>query len=93
MDKLTKPTILKDLDIDRKIGGIETLCEVTKTEYIARVAKDASGNAVTNALSHGRSVTILEGDSIIELHPDGRTDIIKKLEKSSVIPKKRVYHL
>lgn len=63
------------------------------TKFISRVAKEASINAIKDALSHGRSITTLQGDSIVKVHPDGRTDIIKKLEKSSVIPEKRIYHL
>lgn len=63
------------------------------SEFIAKVASDASGNAIEKALSHGRSVTIQKGETIVKVHPDGRTDTIRKIEKSSVVPEKRIYHL
>jgi hypothetical protein len=93
MDKQKKYTIDQCLNIDQKAESVERTDIDPKTRFISRVARDASGNAIINALSHGRSVTILQGNSIVEVHPDGRTDIIKKLKKSSVIPEKRVYHL
>ncbi|WP_048127219.1 hypothetical protein [Methanosarcina lacustris] len=67
--------------------------EVRQSRFIARVAKEASSNARKNALSHGRSVTIQQGEDIVKVHPDGRMDLIRKIEKSSVIPEKRLYHL
>jgi hypothetical protein len=67
--------------------------EACQRRFIARVAREASSNARENALSHGRSVTIQQGEAIVKVHPDGRTDIIRKIEKSSVIPEKRLYHL
>lgn len=67
--------------------------EARQGKFIARVARVASSNARRNALSHGRSVTIQQDDTIIRVHPDGKTDIIRKIEKSSVIPEKRRYYL
>jgi hypothetical protein len=88
MNKTEKPTILACLNIDKKDKIIEKMNISFNTKYIERVATDASGNAIANALNHGRSITILQGNSIVEVHPDGRTETIKKLEKTSVIPKK-----
>jgi hypothetical protein len=93
MEKITKPTILPNLNVDQKTGFPELVDSDPETIYIEKVAFDASGNAVMDALNHGRSVTIQRGNSIIEVHPDGRTCIVKKLENSYIIPKKRIYHL
>ncbi|MEL7663793.1 MAG: hypothetical protein AAGU10_06650 [Methanosarcina mazei] len=67
--------------------------EIKQHKVIERIARTASSNARKNAFSHGRSVTVQQGESIVEMHPDGRTDIIRKIEKSSVIPEKRRYYL
>lgn len=67
--------------------------EIRQRNFLARVAREASNNARENALSQGRSVTIQQGESIVKLHPDGKTDIIQKIKKSSVIPEKRRYCL
>lgn len=93
MDKNEIDTLVKCLSVYKKTGFTERMTEDPKTKFIARVARDASGNAIMNALSQGRSVTVLKGNSIVEVHPDGKTNVIKELEKSSVVPKKRVYHL
>jgi len=87
MDRAEIDKLIKSLSIDQKTGFVERTDIDSNTKFIARVVRDASGNAIVSALSHGRSVTILQGNTIVEVHPDGRTDIIKKLEKSSVIPK------
>lgn len=67
--------------------------EIKQRRFIERVAKEASCDARKNALDNGRSITILQGENIVKVHPDGRTFKIRKIEKSSVIPDKRRYHL
>lgn len=67
--------------------------EIKQHKVIARIARTASSNAKKNAFSQGRSVTVQQDESIVKMHPDGRTDIIRKIEKSSVVPEKRRYYL
>jgi hypothetical protein len=67
--------------------------EDQQRNIIERVARVASNNASKNALNCGRSITIQQGEAIVKVHPDGSYDVIRKLEKSSVIPEKRKYHL
>jgi hypothetical protein len=67
--------------------------DVLQRKTIERVARVASNNAVKNALNNGRSITIQQGEAIVKVHPDGSYDVIRKLEKSSVIPEKRRYLL
>lgn len=67
--------------------------EIRQCKAIARIARTASSNARKNAFSHGRSVTIQQGEAIVKMHPDGKTEIIRKIENSSVIPEKRRYYL
>jgi hypothetical protein len=62
-------------------------------KVIERMARVASNNAKKNALNHGRSVTIQQGEEIVKVHPDGSCDFIRKIAKSSVIPEKRLYRL
>lgn len=64
-----------------------------KCTTIKRVAIMASRNANKNAFCQGRPVIIQQGEDIVKMHPDGRTDVIRKIEKSSVIPEKRRYYL
>lgn len=93
MDKNEIETLIKCLSEYQKTGFTERMATNPKTRFIARVARNASENAIKSALTHGRSVTVLQGNSIVEVHPDGRTNVIKELERSSVVPKKRVYQL
>jgi hypothetical protein len=67
--------------------------DIQQRNIIKRVARVASNNASKNALNNGRSITIQQGEAIVKVHPDGSYDVIRKLEKSSVIPEKRKYHL
>jgi hypothetical protein len=67
--------------------------EARQSKFIKRIAIEASHNARRNALSHGRSITIQQGEAIVKVHPDGSTEVIRKIENSSVIPEKRRYCL
>jgi hypothetical protein len=67
--------------------------DVRQRKIIERIARVASNNASKNALSNGRSITIQQGEAIVKVHPDGSYDVVRKLEKSSVIPEKRRYQL
>lgn len=67
--------------------------DARQRRFIKRVARVASTNAKQNALTQGRSVTIQKGESIVKVHPDGSYDFIRKIEKSSIIPEKRLYYL
>ena len=67
--------------------------EEPQTEFIERIAKDASHNAVENAFSHGKSVTIQYEGHIVKKYPSGDIEVIRKVENSSVMPEKRQYHL
>jgi hypothetical protein len=67
--------------------------DAQRTRSIARTAKDASNNAIRNAFAHGIAVTRMSGNDIIKMYPDGRTEIIKKIENSSVTLDKRRYHI
>jgi len=46
---------------------------------LARLAPKASMEAVRNAWAHGLSVTVLEGDGIVSIAPDGTKKFIKKV--------------
>lgn len=65
----------------------------TQTKFIEKIAKEASHNAVENAFSHGKSVTIQQDGHIVKKYPNGHIEFIRKVENSSVIPEKRQYHL
>lgn len=67
--------------------------EEPQTKFIERIAKEASHNAVKNAFSHGRSVTIQQDGNIVKKYPSGHIEFIRKVENSSVMPEKRQYHL
>ncbi len=64
-----------------------------QTEFIERIAKEASHNAVKNAFSHGKSVTIQQDGHIVKKYPSGYIEVIRKVENSSVTPEKRRYQL
>jgi hypothetical protein len=67
--------------------------EKRETKDIARIAKKASSNAIRNAFSHGRSVTVQQGKKIVKLYPNGHTEVIMTIENISVMPEKRRYQL
>jgi hypothetical protein len=67
--------------------------EAQQRRIIARIAKNASNNAIKSAFKCGIPVTIQQGDNIVKLYPDGSTEFIKKVEYSSVTPEKRRYRL
>lgn len=79
------------LNVQTKVSEetIEALEEECK--YIKRVARDASLDAIEETFRQGRPITTVEDDFVVRKYPDGRIEKIKKLEKTSVIPKKRVY--
>jgi hypothetical protein len=67
--------------------------EAQQRRIIARIARDASGNAITSAFKCGIPVTRQQGENIVRIYPDGSTEFIKKIENRSVTPDKRRYHL
>ena len=51
-----------------------------EAKMLARLAPKASMMAVRDAWAHGLSVTVLEGDDIVSIAPDGTKTFVKKLE-------------
>ena len=51
-----------------------------EAKMLARLAPKASMMAVRDAWAHGLSVTVLEGEDIVSIAPDGTKIFIKKLE-------------
>ena len=51
-----------------------------EVKMLARLAPKASMMAVRDAWAHGLSVTVLEGEDIVSIAPDGTKTFIKKLE-------------
>ena len=51
-----------------------------EAKMLARLAPKASMEAVRDAWAHGLSVTVLEGDDIVSIAPDGSKKFIKKLD-------------
>ena len=51
-----------------------------EAKMLARLAPKASMMAVRDAWAHGLSVTVLEGEDIVSIAPDGAKTFIKKLE-------------
>jgi hypothetical protein len=51
-----------------------------EAKMLARLAPKASMMAVRDAWAHGLSVTVLEGEDIVSIAPDGTKTFIKKLE-------------
>ena len=51
-----------------------------EAKMLARLAPKASMEAVRDAWSRGLSVTVLEGDDIVSIGPDGTKTFIKKLD-------------
>lgn len=49
-------------------------------QLLARKAAKASRLAVIDAWEHGLSVTVLEGEDIVQIAPDGTRTFVKKLE-------------
>ena len=51
-----------------------------EAKMLARLARKASREAVRDAWAHGLSVTVLEGEDIVSIAPDGTKTFIKKLD-------------
>lgn len=51
-----------------------------EAKMLARFAPKASMMAVRDAWAHGLSVTVLEGEDIVSIAPDGTKTFIKQLE-------------
>ena len=51
-----------------------------EAKMLARLAPKASMMAVRDAWARGLSVTVLEGDDIVSIAPDGTKTFVKKLE-------------
>ena len=51
-----------------------------KAKILAELAPKASMAAVREAWAHGLSVTVLEGEDIVSIAPDGTKTFVKKLE-------------
>ena len=51
-----------------------------EAKMLARLAPKASMEAVREAWANGLSVTVLEGDDIVSIAPDGTKTFIKKLD-------------
>ena len=51
-----------------------------EAKVLAELAPKASMMAVRDAWAHGLSVTVLEGDDIVSIAPDGTKTFVKKLE-------------
>lgn len=51
-----------------------------EAKMLARLAPKASMMAVRDAWAHGLSVTVLGGEDIVSIAPDGTKTFIKKLE-------------
>lgn len=56
---------------------------------MARLAKEASTNAVKQAFQNGSSVTVLRGDDIIKIYPDGHTEFVRRVENTCIVPSKK----
>lgn len=64
-----------------------------EVDNIVKVARAASSSAKQNAFSHGISVARQQGENIVMLHPDGSTDVIKRIENSPVALNKKRYYI
>ena len=62
------------------------------TEWISKIAKQASQKAAAETLAAGRPICIVEGDYIVHKYPDGHSEILKEAPRPIKI-KKRVYKL
>lgn len=51
-----------------------------EAKMLARLAPEASKQAIEEAWAHGLSVTVLEGDKIVSIAPDGTKTFVKYLE-------------
>ena len=51
-----------------------------EAKMLARLAPKASMMAVRDAWARGLSVTVLEGEDIVSIAPDGTKTFVKKLE-------------
>ncbi len=51
-----------------------------EAKILAELAPKASMAAVREAWAHGLSVTVLEGEDIVSIAPDGTKTFVKKLE-------------
>ena len=51
-----------------------------EAKMLARLAPKASMEAVREAWARGLSVTVLEGEDIVSIAPDGTKTFIKKLD-------------
>ena len=67
--------------------------EESQTECIIQIAKKASYDAVKRVFSMGLPVTILQDGYIIKKYPNGNIEIIRKVENSSIMPKKKIWHI
>jgi hypothetical protein len=61
--------------------------------WIKQMCREASENAIKDSFARGLPVTVLKGDYLIRLYPDGSYDLLKKYERKFVKAEKREYKL
>ncbi|MDD3873306.1 MAG: hypothetical protein PHE01_03635 [Methanosarcina sp.] len=67
--------------------------EEQESKFIAKVAKEASINAINETFRSGRPVMTLQNESIVRKYPDGRTETVRKIEKMPITSKISTYYL
>ena len=83
----------KSINATKRINVSFERKEELESLFITNVAKEASINAIQDTFNHGMPVTTIQGDSIVKKYQDGSIDFVQKIEKMSIIPKRRIYHL
>jgi hypothetical protein len=83
MEKPTKP-VKSPSSRGRKKNAKNDYSALTPEEAIPRLAKsgelaEAGQNAIKASFHKGLPVTVLEGEHIVRLHPDGTKTVLKKL--------------
>ena len=67
---------MREFKMKVRFGGVFS----QEAKILAELAPKASMAAVREAWAHGLSVTVLEGEDIVSIAPDGTKTFVKKLE-------------
>ena len=62
-------------------------------EIIAKLAREASLNAIEETFRQGRSIVTVAGEDIVRVYPNGKVELIQHIGNRRVKPKKTVCRL
>ncbi|HLX63836.1 MAG TPA: hypothetical protein VKX17_21370 [Planctomycetota bacterium] len=63
------------------------------TKRLAQAAREATTQAVRETFELGLPITVLEGENIVKVFPDGRKTVVKRLKLKRRQLKERVFRI